>query len=242
LHVVRALAGRGIHLLDLVHHAVEVVGQLDVLVAVIEHPRNDPGDNPRQHAHVELVVDVLHHCNFDEIADRAGPGSKTALDLSAAAVTGHQLWFRFGALDWAGVTADTPPQAVPPPRLRLVSRWTQPLLCDLARDMSGVSSLLPPLHPGLAMQLLADAALQGSWVPHDRATLGVLFYRGLELLRGTSADGTAAQARQLLKTAAQGYRATKMLDVVPVALGFLAEAERRLSLLHLCRCRRSSLC
>jgi eukaryotic-like serine/threonine-protein kinase len=74
---------------------------------------------------------------------------------------------------------------------------------------------------------LADAALQGSWVPHDRATLGVLFYRGLELLRGTSADGTAAQARQLLKTAAQGYRATKMLDVVPVALGFLAEAERR---------------
>jgi hypothetical protein len=31
----------------------------------------------------------------------------------------------------------------------------------------------------------------------------------------------------LLKTAANGYRATKMLDVVPVALGLWAEAERR---------------
>jgi hypothetical protein len=37
----------------------------------------------------------------------------------------------------------------------------------------------------------------------------------------------AEQARTLLKTAANGYRATKMLDVVPVALGLWAEAERR---------------
>jgi tetratricopeptide (TPR) repeat protein len=70
----------------------------------------------------------------------------------------------------------------------------------------------------------ADAALSGSWVPHDRATLGVLFYRGFELLRTT---GGEAAARTLLKLAAQGYRATKMLDVLPVALGMWAEAERR---------------
>jgi hypothetical protein len=63
-------------------------------------------------------------------------------------------------------------------------------------------------------------------VPHDRATLGVLFYRGLELLRDPSARD-ANQARTLLKIAAQGYRATKMLDVVPVSLGVWAEAERR---------------
>ena len=77
---------------------------------------------------------------------------------------------------------------------------------------------------------LAEAALSGSWVPHDRATLGVLFYRGVELLRAQADDeatGSAAQARTLLKTAAQGYRATKMLDVVPVTLGQWAEAERR---------------
>jgi eukaryotic-like serine/threonine-protein kinase len=70
----------------------------------------------------------------------------------------------------------------------------------------------------------AGAALAGSWVPHDRATLGVLFYRGMELLRATTGE---ADARALLKIAAQGYRATKMLDVLPVALGLWAEAERR---------------
>jgi hypothetical protein len=41
------------------------------------------------------------------------------------------------------------------------------------------------------------------------------------------ADGREADARTLLRTAAQGYRATKMLDVLPVALGAWAEAERR---------------
>ncbi len=71
---------------------------------------------------------------------------------------------------------------------------------------------------------VADAALAGSWVPHDRATLGILYYRGAELLR----DGTvnADKARTLLKAAANGYRATKMLDVVPGALGLWSEAER----------------
>ncbi len=73
---------------------------------------------------------------------------------------------------------------------------------------------------------VADAAAAGSWVPHDRATLGVLYYRGLELLRSADSD-CWERARLLLRTAAQGYRATKMLDVVPVAMGFLAEAERR---------------
>ncbi|HEY2509396.1 MAG TPA: protein kinase [Polyangiaceae bacterium] len=71
----------------------------------------------------------------------------------------------------------------------------------------------------------ADAAIGGSWVPHDRATLGVLYYRGVELL--TTDSGNADHARTLLRIAAKGYRATKMLDVVPVALGRWAEAERR---------------
>lgn len=78
---------------------------------------------------------------------------------------------------------------------------------------------------------IADNAISGAWVPHDRATLGVLFYRGAELLRtdkrAGSSSSAAEQARTLLKTAANGYRATKMLDVVPVALGLWAEAERR---------------
>ncbi len=117
----------------------------------------------------------------------------------------------------------------------------------------------PALDPLLVdPRSIADGAISGAWVPHDRATLGVLFYRGAELLRTNEAkfmrptpaleftpvgspsrapmstetpssrSGVAAeQARTLLKTAAGGYRATKMLDVVPVALGLWAEAERR---------------
>ncbi|WP_394832324.1 protein kinase [Pendulispora rubella] len=84
---------------------------------------------------------------------------------------------------------------------------------------------------------IAEGALTGSWVPHDRATLGVLFYRGMEFLRldnianpnldvGTASEN-AQHARTLFRISAQGYEATKMLDVLPVALGFLAEAERR---------------
>ncbi len=73
---------------------------------------------------------------------------------------------------------------------------------------------------------IAEAAISGSWVPQDRATLGILFYCGVELLRDETRSSFAS-ARTLLKSAAQGYRATGMLDVLPVALGRLAEAERR---------------
>ncbi|WP_394842887.1 protein kinase [Pendulispora brunnea] len=82
----------------------------------------------------------------------------------------------------------------------------------------------------------AEGALTGSWVPHDRATLGVLFYRGMEFMRldncagsaqSTTGSEHAQHGRTLFRIAAQGYEATKMLDVVPVALALLAEAERR---------------
>ena len=73
---------------------------------------------------------------------------------------------------------------------------------------------------------IADGAVGGGWVSQDRATLGVLYYRGLELLSSARPDA-ASSSRALLSAAANGYRATSMLDVVPVALGSLAEAERR---------------
>jgi hypothetical protein len=73
---------------------------------------------------------------------------------------------------------------------------------------------------------IADAAITGSWVPQDRATLGMLFYRGVELMLDESPEA-ARSASTLLKAAAQGYRATGMLDLIPVALGRLSEAERR---------------
>lgn len=73
---------------------------------------------------------------------------------------------------------------------------------------------------------MADDAASGGWVPNDRATLGVLFYRGVELLR-FGADGRLAAATTLLSQAALAYRATKMHDVLPVALGHWATAVLR---------------
>jgi eukaryotic-like serine/threonine-protein kinase len=70
---------------------------------------------------------------------------------------------------------------------------------------------------------LADNAADGGWIPHDRGTLGVVFYRGVEALRYT---GEYTKARSLLRISTAAYRATKMLDVVPVALAFLGDAER----------------
>ena len=61
---------------------------------------------------------------------------------------------------------------------------------------------------------IADAALAGSWVPHDRATLGVLFYRGMELLRG---DARRRRPRARARSSGPPRKATarpRMLDVV----------------------------
>jgi len=72
----------------------------------------------------------------------------------------------------------------------------------------------------------ADEAAAGGWVGQDRVTLGVLFYRGCELLRAGGEN--LARARALLAKATDAYRATDNRDVLPVALGCWAEAERRL--------------
>ncbi len=102
-----------------------------------------------------------------------------------------------------------------------VERHGKMILLCWAATFGTDASLEGPLTDTRAS---ADAALAGSWVPHDRAALGVLFYRGMEKLR---AAGGELDARTLLRLATQGYRATKMLDVLPVARGLWAEAERR---------------
>ena len=72
----------------------------------------------------------------------------------------------------------------------------------------------------------ADATASGSWAQADRANLGVLFYRGCELLRSDS-DAATRRALALLKMSTEYYRATGNRDVLPVALGMWALAERR---------------
>ena len=82
------------------------------------------------------------------------------------------------------------------------------------------------IEPDLAEpRASADEAAGSAWIVRDRVTLGVLFYRGCELLRRDATQ--RPRARSLLRTAAEAYRTTKNRDVLPVALGFWAEAERR---------------
>ena len=71
----------------------------------------------------------------------------------------------------------------------------------------------------------ADASATGIWAAPDRSNLGILFYRGCELLR-QKAERDSRRALGLLRMAAQGYRLTGHRDVLPVALGMWAEAER----------------
>ncbi len=102
------------------------------------------------------------------------------------------------------------------------------LLCWASTFGSRMRSTVDSTGSVAEQRGLADAATLGSWVPHDRATLGVLFYRGLELAAvGKTIATRGRRAKTLLRIASQGYRATKMLDLVPVALGLWAEAERR---------------
>jgi tetratricopeptide (TPR) repeat protein len=70
----------------------------------------------------------------------------------------------------------------------------------------------------------ADAVASGLWAAPDRSNLGVLFYRGVELLLGS--DAARARALTLLRTAVGSYRALGHRDVLPGALGAWAEAER----------------
>ncbi len=72
----------------------------------------------------------------------------------------------------------------------------------------------------------ADASASGVWAAPDRSNLGVLFYRGWELLRAKS-DQACRRACSLLRISAESYRATGHRDVLPVALGVWAQAEQR---------------
>jgi hypothetical protein len=86
-------------------------------------------------------------------------------------------------------------------------------------------------HPSFDAELAepradADGTASGSWVVPDRATLGLLFYRACELL-ALGDPKSIKRALSLLKTTTEAYRATGNNDVLPVALGMWAQAERR---------------
>jgi hypothetical protein len=124
----------------------------------------------------------------------AGRGYKATLDLSVAAITGHQLWLHFGRLAQPEHRqVDALPVAVPPGPVRLRSRWVQLLLFDVPRDLSRVSAQLPPVDAGLAELLEADAGrlaeLRG-WSPRTLS----LAQRGLRILMAVHGPGEPSRA------------------------------------------------
>jgi eukaryotic-like serine/threonine-protein kinase len=69
-----------------------------------------------------------------------------------------------------------------------------------------------------------DDVASGAWLPSDRGSLGLVYYRALEHLRAAETSA-ATVAERLLRSAVSGYEHTQMLDLLPVALGRLASAE-----------------
>ena len=153
----------------------------------------------------------------------AGPANKTALDLSVAAVTGHQLRFHFGRL---AVTNSGPSPAlsgtVPPPRMtRLRPGWVQPLLCDALRDLSRASAQLPPLDPGLARRAHAEAgrlAEMRGWSPRTLS----LTQRGLRILVAVHGPGEPVRASTVRQLTARNMPFPHIIDVL-AAVGALED-------------------
>jgi hypothetical protein len=148
----------------------------------------------------------------------AGPGNKSALCLSVAGVTGHQLWFHFGRLAHAdNVPERALPAAEPSPRLvRLRFRWVQLLLCDVPRDLSRVSAQLAPVDAGLAERLRAEAArlagLRG-WSPRTLS----LAQRGLRILMAVHGPGEPVKASTVRQLSARNMPFPHIIDVLAAA-------------------------
>jgi len=148
----------------------------------------------------------------------AGPANKTALDLSVAAVTGHQLWLHFGRLT---VAKSMPSPAtigtgLPLRMSRLRQGWIQPLLCDAPRDLSRAGAQLPPLDPGLAERVHAEAerlAGMRGWSPRTLS----LTQRGLRILLAVHGPGELVLASTVRQLTARNLPFPHIADVLAAA-------------------------
>ena len=150
----------------------------------------------------------------------ADPAHKTALDLSVASVTGHQLWFHLGRLARAGrVLVTAPPAALSPRQVRLRTRWVQLLLCDVPRDLSRAGAQLPPLDPELAERAHAEAerlaGLRG-WSPRTLS----LAQRGMRIVLAVHGPGEPVRASTIRQLTARTMPFPHIADVLS-AVGVL---------------------
>jgi hypothetical protein len=154
----------------------------------------------------------------------AGPANKTTVDLSVAAVTGHQLRFLIGSPGRLRHVRADPACGEDSARLRAVRvrpGWIQLLLFDMPRDLSRVSSQLPPLDSGLAERLQAEAGalaeLRG-WSPRTLS----LTRRGLRILAAVHGPGEPVRASTVRQLTARNMPFPHIIDVL-AAVGVLAD-------------------
>ena len=144
----------------------------------------------------------------------AGPANKTTVDLSVAAVTGHQLRFLIGhpGLSRHG-HADAPGKTAAPRAVRARPRCVQLLLFDVPRDLSRVSAQLPPVDAGLAERLQAEAGrlaeLRG-WSPRTLS----LTQRGLRILAAVHGPGELVRASTVRQLTARNMPFPHIVDVL----------------------------
>jgi hypothetical protein len=157
----------------------------------------------------------------------AGPGSKAKLDLTVAAVTGHQL-FLAGPFRRPPSPGRQPASAAQqatswpsPPARPSQARWIQATLCDPPRDLTGVSSHRPTAGSGLADALLAcarrTAELRG-WSPRTLS----LASSGLRILAAIHDPGEPVRASTVQQLKAHNVPAQHVIDVLDQA-GALAD-------------------
>jgi len=155
----------------------------------------------------------------------AGPANKVTVDLSVAAATGHQLRFHFGRLErprqMRAAAHRREPEPAPPRAVRVRQRWTQLLLLDWPRDLSQVSSQLPPVDAGLAERLQAEAGklaeLRG-WSPRTLS----LTQRGLRILAAVHGPGEPVRASTVRQLTVRNMPFPHIIDVL-AAVGILED-------------------
>lgn len=149
----------------------------------------------------------------------AGPDNKTALDLTVAAVTGHQLFFadtmrRSRRRTRPPVPADHAELAVI--RDQPGSIRAQLLLVDPPRDCRGASSLDPPRDPlflDLVMRQADSVAELNGWPPRTLQQVR----RGLGMLASSHDPGEPIRASTVTALSPHGIPGLRVLEVLTAA-------------------------
>jgi len=154
----------------------------------------------------------------------AGPANKATVDLSVAAVTGHQLRFLIrspGRLRPVRAGPASGEEPAPQRAIRGRPCRIQLLLFDMPRDLSLVSAQLPPVDADLARRLQVEAGrlaeLRG-WSPRTLS----LTERGLRILAAVHGPGELVRASTVRQLTARNMPFPHISDVLD-AVGALED-------------------